>query len=356
MVSAGCPYPYPINDAKIVDGTFDNYAIELINARCAWNITQGNPNIIIAIVDMEFDTAHEDLSGQIIYLSGSTSGGNHHGTMVAGAAAAATNNNKGVCGVGYNSKIAAYRVQHSSGGTASSGDIRNAIYNAYDNGQRIINVSWQGTGLSKANAEEITGGGAVLTLSAGNDSLVICHSTIANVPGVIVVSGVDRNNNYHTSFARNQYVDLCAPGVYVAVPTNNNGYVGVTGTSVAAPLVSGTIALMLSVNPNLTPAEIETILKNTAAPINNAHLYPGLLGAGRLDAYAAVLTQSTICIAPIVNFTNKTVTKDTTVTSPCVINVQDVEVKPGATLIIEPEETTKIQSIKVELGAGLKIQ
>jgi len=358
IISACCPNPYPINDAKIVNGTFNNYAIELINARCAWNITQGNPNIVIAIADMEFEKTHEDLSSQIIYLSGQTSGGNHHGTMVAGAAAAATNNNKGVCGVGYNSKIAAYRIPHTSGGTASSGDIRNAIKNAYLDGRRIINVSWAGSRLSKTEAEEITGNGTVLTLSAGNTpDPPFSHSTIANVPGVIVVSAVDKNNNYYTSFARNQYVDLCAPGVYVAVPINNNDYQYISGTSISAPLVAGTIALMLSVNPNLTPAEIETILKNTAAPINNAYLYPGLTGAGRLDTYAAVrAAQIAACPIPVVNVTGQ-ITNNRSEKNNCGdIQVQNAKVRTPAKLTLDAAGEVNIIDFEMELGAELEIK
>jgi subtilisin family serine protease len=354
-----CASPVPTNDEKIVNGTYNCYHLELINARCAWSITKGNPNVKIAIADTDFELTHEDLENQIVQISGNISGGHAHGIRVSGSAAAEANNGKGIAGIGYNSKIAAYRVVHSiasnGGATAPSSNIKDAIWSAYLDGHRIINVSWTGTGLTSLAAQEITNNGAVLTLGAGNDSVSVYHSTIANIPGVIAVSSVDRNNNYYVGHARSQYIDLCAPGVGIATTWQGNGYGLATGTSHAAPIVAGTVALMLSINPNLTPAEIETILKNTAAPINNAHLYQGLIGAGRLDAYAAV--QAACATAPsTVNFTNEIVTSNTTVNSCGNINVQYVKVQNGAKLTLDAAgEVNIISDFEVDLGSEFEI-
>jgi hypothetical protein len=117
---------------------------------------------------------------------------------VAGAASAQTNNSKGICGVGYNSKIAAYRIRHSiSGGGASaySSDIKNAIWSAYQDGRPVINVSWTGTSLNVLAAQEITENGTTLVLAAGNTPDADSHIDIANIPGVILVSAVDQYNN-----------------------------------------------------------------------------------------------------------------------------------------------------------------
>jgi len=356
-----CNNPYPINDKKIIDGTYNNWAIESINARCAWNITQGNPNIVVAIADTEFEQTHEDLENQIIHLSGPISAGNAHGTVVAGVACAETNNNKGICGVGYNSKIAAYRVNHyinaNGGGGASSSDIKNAIWAAYLDGRPIINASWTGTGLNSLAAQEITENGTTLVLAAGNTATSMGHASIANIPGVILVSSVDMNNEYYITHARNEYIDLCAPGAFIPTPTVNNSYTVCWGTSVAAPFVAGTIALLLSVNPNLTPAEIETILKNTAAPINNAHLYPGLIGAGRLDAYTAV--QAAVCATkPVVNFVNQAVVADTTVINNCGdISIQNVKVQNSTKLTLDAAgEVIFNGDFELQLGSELEIK
>jgi len=78
---------------------------------------------------------------------------------------------------------------------------------------RIINVSWGTSGLDWDTAETITQDGTTLVLSGGNSTTSQSHSDIADVPGVIVVSSVN-NDNMHgpTNHARNQWIDICAPG------------------------------------------------------------------------------------------------------------------------------------------------
>ena len=289
-----CENPVPtVNDSKLVDGTVDGYALDRIDAFCAWSITKGDPRIIIGIADTDFQTTHEDLKHQIIQISGDITGGHIHGTRVAGSAAAEVNNNKGIAGIGYNSKIAAYRIRHdvSEDGkaSASSLEIKNAVWQAFLDGCPIINVSWTGTGLNETAAREIINNGTTLVVAAGNSANSLSHSLIANTPGVINVSSSNKNDEYYENHARNQYVDICAPGIGIAaIAYAPDSYMHVWGTSHAAPIVAGTVALILSVNPCLIPSKIEEIIKTTADPLANAHLYPGLVGSGRLNAYAAV--------------------------------------------------------------------
>ncbi len=142
----------------------------------------------------------------------------------------------------------------------------------------------------------MTNNGVVLIVAAGNDTLAPYHSIYANIPGVINVSGVWPDNHHDgTGFAHNQWVDICAMGrrMSICMPGNNYG-IG-SGTSFAAPQVAGTVALMLSVNPNLTPAQIEEIIKSTADPIADGDQFVGLLGAGRLNAYRAVQAVLSTC-------------------------------------------------------------
>ena len=358
--SSCVPIP-PTNDPKIVDGSVDNYALELINARCAWNITKGDPNIIIAIVDTDFELTHEDLKNQIVSIHGNvgsllTEDQLPHGTRVAGIAAAETNNGKGIAGIAYNSKIAGYR----------GNNVKAAITAAYNHGHRIINVSLRTTGFDiNITADRVALGeltkSAVLVLAAGNTPTATDHWQIANIPGVILVSGVNEHNNANPSTAKHLRVDLCAPSTHVARTdignTYGNGPRNGASTSSAAPLVSGTIALMLSVNPNLTPARIEEILKETAAPINDAHRYPaGVLGAGSLDAYAAV---QAACAEASVDFTNQTVTTNQDITG-CNIHVQNVTVgnnnNNNAHLQLDAKGKVTINGpFKVHPGASLKI-
>ncbi|MCL2434602.1 MAG: S8 family serine peptidase [Lentimicrobiaceae bacterium] len=97
--------------------------------------------------------------------------------------------------------------------------------------------------------------------------------------------------------------DVCAPGVDIKSLhyTNNSGYNTMSGTSMATPGVAGVMALMLSKNPNLTPAEICEILETTAVRLPNATSPKGnIFGSGRVDAYEAVLTVKS-CGSPISN-------------------------------------------------------
>ena len=276
------------------------WPLTMIQAPCAWSITTGNPNILIGIADSEFRTTHEDFLNKFASIDGDSSSGGHHGTNVASVAAAATNNGKGIAGIGYNSRIAAHRVPHwvnayGEVNTAAS-EVQIAIWNLYLNGVPIINASWTATDLTQLMAQEITQNETTLVLAGGNDTRIF-HSDIANVPGVIVVSAVNSNNMHGpTGFAHNQYIDICAPGfnIWVAGANHDSHYTNVYGTSFAAPFVSGTVALMLSVKPTLKPAQIEDILKLTTDPIADASSFPGQLGAGRLNAYKAVQASATL--------------------------------------------------------------
>ncbi len=208
---AGCTNPLPpVNDTWIAQNWVNNYALELIEANCAWSISKGSSDIFIGIADTEFELTHDDLKHQITKISGPSSANHRHGTQVSGLAAAETNNNVGIAGIGYNSKIAAHRIPHTSSGSASAFDIRTAIWNLYLDTIPIVNVSWTGTGLDVAAAQEITQNGTVLVLAAGNKPTDTNHKEIANIPGVILVSSVDQNNEHGPSnHAHNQWVDLC---------------------------------------------------------------------------------------------------------------------------------------------------
>lgn len=209
-------------------------------------------------------------------MSGPSSAGNPHGTHVSSIAAAKTNNYLGMASVGYNSRIAAHRIYHDSSTSTSSSNIRDAIWNLYQMGIPVINVSWTGTGLDPLAAKEITENGTTLVLAGGNTPTSQLHTGIADIPGVIVVGSVDKNTmSGQTDNARNQWIDICAPGKDILFASENNTYIvyPLGATSASAPFVSGTIALMLSINPNLMPVEIEEILKSTAKPIADAHLY-----------------------------------------------------------------------------------
>jgi hypothetical protein len=120
----------------------------------------------------------------------------------------------------------------------------------------------------------------------------------------------------------NLTVDICAPGYDVALSTAPGVYVTGNGTSFASPYVSGTIALMISVNPCLTPDQVEFILKSTAVNIDEMNpSYVGLLGAGRLDASAAVRMAATFSTA---NLTGEKISACENMTQSIVLDLSDI--------------------------------
>jgi hypothetical protein len=281
------PLP-PVNDLWIANNWVNNDALTLVDARCAWSITTGDPNISIGIADTEFENLHEDLINQVYQINGPNSSNHYHGTRVFGVAGAQTNNNLGIAGIGYNCKGALERISHSSNGSAWSGNIETAIWNLYTDSIPVINVSWTGTGLDLLAAEEIAEH-SVIVLAAGNTPNGSNHSAIADIPGVVLVSGVDHTGAHGpTGHRHNQWVDLCAQSTNVTTTDISNGYTGDWGTSYAAPMVSGTIGLMLSVNDCLSPKQIEDILESTTNPITDAANFPNGVGSGYLNAYRAV--------------------------------------------------------------------
>ena len=282
-----CANPISVNDPHFRDA--HGWALQMIQAPCAWAITRGSRNVLIGIVDTDFDTTHEDLRNQLAYISGDPSGRHFlHGTAVASIAAAETNNGRGIASIGHNSRIAARRVFHYSNGWSYANHIRDGINHLHNMGVPIINVSWTATGLSRSQAQEMIWDGTTLVLAAGNQTTSRNHYYLADIQGAIIVGGVDRNNR-QTNRARNRYVNIVAPSENIKTAEPGNRYGTNSGTSLAAPFVSGTIALMLSVNPNLTPPQIENILIATSDPIPDAHLFPrrpGQPAVGRLNAYA----------------------------------------------------------------------
>lgn len=197
---------------------------------------------------------------------------------------------------------------------------------------RIINVSASGIGSFSSLttvelAKYVTDNGANLVVSAGAGSSSNSHASIANIPGVIVVGNM--RSSLEAVDVKNPNTDIIAPGFEVYRIDRNMGGGVNSGTSLSAPVVSATIALMLNVAPCLTTREIEEIIKNTAQPVSNADNpgdeYYGFVGAGRLNTYLAVLAAQGGPVAPI--------TGNETWDSPRIVD-GDVVIQTGGKLTI----------------------
>ena len=257
----------------------------------------------IAIVDSGIDLDHPDLSSKIVKIkdlvdSGDPDDEHGHGTHVAGIAAAVTDNSKGIAGVSWGSKIFVVRVFDSNNqGTGIR--TANGITEAANSGARIINISGGGASEKAAKCKAVSyaiSKGAMVVASAGNNGNST-KSYPAACAGAIAV-GSTTNSDSRASYSNfGSWVDLAAPGTNVlsTVPVggsckfcNTTGYRKLSGTSMAAPMVAGAAAVVLSREPKLTNAEVETRLKRTAFKLP-ASLK---LGAGRIDLFEAVFNGS----------------------------------------------------------------
>lgn len=304
-------------------------ALDLINAQLAWNITTGSPNVYIGIVDLSFETTHEDLVNQIVDDGGmNPQTSNSHGTSVVGLAAAQTDNNKGIASIGFNSKM----VIRANGMTMQEVYLLSQVP-----GVKVINMSWKrGCSPNLVDAElckEIWQSGVVLVVAAGNgpNASNSCgpdgHGYLypASYEHTISVGAINhtspigtddpewgRSNwkdvipniidNPTTTSSLNDKVDVFAPGFSLYTTAIGNTYwLRATNsvdhgasTSFAAPIVSGTVALMFDANPNQTPDQVKDIIKSTAQdisqiPENGSYMTYLAPDIGRLNAYRAVL-------------------------------------------------------------------
>ncbi len=284
----------------------DQEELFYIRANEAWDLTTGSSDIIIGIPDPQnFQINHEDLNGTIDVLFGNNDPiGTQHGTIVSSIAAANTNNNLGMSSIGYNSYV------YGAKGTSNILNLSN------ESDVRILSLSY-GSGISTPPTitppvfeEIIEDNGDIVIAAAGNGNP---NSTDyyrpASYKGVIAVSAIGHQNESFgdvqlfkdtfeykvgeitKSTQYNDSIDIVAPGIGILVATGLTYADNARGTSISAPMVAGTVALMLDLNYCLENKEVETILKLTAVVIDtlpqNIQFY-GKLGAGKLDAYEAV--------------------------------------------------------------------
>ncbi len=188
---------------------------------------------------------------------------NGHGTMVAGVIASSINDT-GIVGVAPESKIVLLRAFDLSG-NAEIKDIASAIVYAALNNIKILNFSFGSHFDSNLLHDAIRFAysmGCIMVASAGNDGEIVDHFP-SDYPEVISVGATTRENKIGRSSNFGQSVDIFAPGYEIFTLDLNNSYKIVNGTSFSAPIVSGVIALMLELNPNLSTTEVITILKAT---------------------------------------------------------------------------------------------
>jgi len=268
--------------------------LQKIQAPQAWDITVGDANVVIAVVDTGVtavaDLAPKLLPGANIVEGGSdTSDAGNHGTPVAGIIAASTNNGIGVAGITWLNNILPVKVYTSTGSTTCSAITKSIVW-AADNGAKIINMSFGGPSEcsgEKSAVDYAWGKGAVLVAAAGNDS-----STTPNYPAAYSnVMAVAATNGYDelASFSNyGSWLSVVAPGGGIYTTYSNGGYATAAGTSAAAPVVSGIAGLVMSANPVLSNSQVKSIIEQNSDDLGTPG-YDIYYGWGRVNAYKAVL-------------------------------------------------------------------
>jgi predicted outer membrane repeat protein len=308
-----------------------------INAPEAWEITTGDPNIIIAVLDSGVDANHPDLINNLVpgydfvdddagpdpCLSNPEDG---HGTNCAGLIAAQGNNGIGVTGVTWDCKIMPIRILGGIDIFDTDADIATAFRWAANNGADILSNSWGGffpgmlthsaiIDVTKQGGIGRDGKGCVVLCSSGNwegGGPVVFPASYSEV---IAVGAVDHDNEVWDYSAFGPELDLVAPsggigradyffrGKAFQWTTDIMGIYGYSienldislldysdsmgGTSGACPIAAGVAALILSVDPNLTNIEVRRIMVESAVDLGEQG-WDEYYGSGRVDAFAAV--------------------------------------------------------------------
>jgi subtilisin family serine protease len=298
-----------------------------IAAVAAWDVTTGSRSVVVAVIDSGFDYTHPDLAANAWRNPGEVPGdgldndGNGfvddvhgwdfanddadpmdddgHGTHVAGTIGAVGDNGVGVTGVSWQVSIMGLKFLDAEGSGSISDAIAAISYATRMRREFGVNVvatnnSWGGADRSLALRAAIAEGGAagiLFVTAAGNDG--VNGDRRANYPAnedldaVIAVTATNRSNRL-PAFATYGpvHVDLAAPGAAIRSTVPGGGYATFSGTSMAAPHVTGTIALLATANPAASATAIRGAILSTTRPL--AALAGKTVTGGLLDAAAAV--------------------------------------------------------------------
>ncbi len=330
------------NDARFLEQWNLSNGIGGANLTAAWDHTVGSRDVVVAVIDTGY-LPHEDLKDNLLpgydfiprdsYAANGGGFGSDgrdygdgvkaddpnkpadckarpsswHGSHVAGIIGAATNNGQGIAGISWHGKILPVRVLGRCGGRTSdvvtgmrwAAGLRIGIGNAPTNRYpaKVLNLSLGSPALKCSQTYAITvrdirNAGASIVVAAGNDTTNVASVQPANCDGVIAVSATDSLGRRAPWSNYGPKVKISAPGVNILSTVSaglysaeQDSYANMSGTSMAAPHVSGTIALMLAANPKLTPDHIIQILQFPASvrPFPDSSCTTTQCGAGLLD-------------------------------------------------------------------------
>lgn len=284
VVAVEAPVTYRIAsvpDDPCIEGCagLRTWYLEPLAVSPAWDRTTG-AGIEIAVIDGGVELGDPDLIGKVVsevdYLNGAP-GAIGHGTAVAALAAAATDDGVGIPGVGRAAMVRSFKVVDAEG-SASAVDVADAVRDATDLGADVINLSMVGPESNPVYAEINRANtlGVVVVAAAGNKTPLgggylpqdDSRAYPARYPGVLAV-GASTPADAAADFSyRGDWVDVFAPGTELPVPSApGSGYQRFDGTSGAAPIVSGAVALLRAALPSLTPEQVADRLRVSSVPL-----------------------------------------------------------------------------------------
>lgn len=319
--------PYVPNDSLYPEAWW----LEKISAGLAWELSRGDSSIIIGIIDTGVEYTHHDLreniwrnNGEIpdngvdddnngftddvvgwdfVDAPGLPSGGDYlerdndpmddfgHGTYVAGCASAASDNGACYPSIGFHCRIMPLRAGNANG-SLEEDDIAAALLYGAANGAAIVNMSFGDVVASPLLREVVAivhSAGVVMVASAGNGSSDGIHYP-SGFSEVISVGATDRFDRLAGFSNLGPTVDIVAPGDHIGSTMLGDScgeWIFPSGTSYASPIVAGVCGLLLSVNRELTPADVVDILKASADDLGAAG-WDSIMVNGRVNARRAV--------------------------------------------------------------------
>ncbi len=298
-----------------------------IQSQSAWKFTLGSEEIVVAVVDSGIDYRHKDLQSNIwmnsqeipgnnrdddengfvddIYgwnfVSGNsnpmTTTSSNHGTHVAGIIGASGSTTKGIYGGAQKVKLMALKFIGNDGSGSTSNAIK-AIDYAVKKKVFAINNSWGSTSRSQALESAIKRAekaGVLFIVAAGNgingtgfDIAQKAYYPAAFTETNIIRVAASKADNNLTKFSNysKKLVDVAAPGSSILSTVTGNSYMKMSGTSMAAPLVTGLAVLVKSANPSLTYQQVKAIISSSVDPIIS--LKNKILSGGKINSLKAV--------------------------------------------------------------------
>ena len=331
IVDTGCEWDHP----DLVDNLWQNLdedadndgrTIEFINEKWVLdpgdinNIDEDNDGYVDNLIGWDYggvtDKADPDNNPMSPPTEGPT-GGHQHGTHIAGIISSSVNNNLGGAGIGYSVKYMPIKIQYDESSSDTTFDhnefsdiLSTGVLHAAKAGANIINLSLGGLGSSsseRALYDNIyTNYNTIVVAAAGNSGVEEMQYP-ASYETVISVGSSDPDDEKSSFSSFGSGINILAPGSSIFSTLYNESYGRWSGTSMASPVVSASVALIWSYFPDLSKDKIKQLLLKGADDISDKNLnFKDKIGSGRVNIYNSIgsgllpkLTASSFSISSI---------------------------------------------------------